>query len=140
MKSDKKITLAEFLGWEEGKRYKCFSKEYFVKDNILYCRYGDGTFWKVVKTRLAKSDIEAMREAKPIEEKKYYLVNPEIKKEQAKYLNTRLDDGKIVYIEFINKASDFEYQTKFSKTDLETIKSKFPKTFSICEVVEVEDD
>ena len=87
-------------------------------------------------------DWEELVEA--VEDKKYYLINPEIENYDVKYLNAEIVDGEIVGIFFLDrspspiKSPSPMYQTKFSEADLQIIKSKYPKTFGICDCEKVE--
>lgn len=134
------VTLAKFFGWEEEKEYKCLSGKYKIINGGLYFYERTKKCWSPAKIYLYSSNIKAIRNAEPIEDEKYYLINPEIEDSGSKYLNAEIDYSEITGISFLDKNSSTVYQTKFSKTDLETIKNKFPKTFSICEVVEVEEE
>ena len=89
---------------------------------------------------LVENFKKLMKELFSIENKKFYLINPETKYPGEKYLNAEFSDGQIVDIFFSNKCSGTEILTEFSDSDLEVIKRKYPKTFSICKIVEVKDD
>ena len=89
---------------------------------------------------LVENFKKLMKELFSIENKKFYLINPETKYPGEKYLNAEFSDGQIVDIFFSNKCSGTKFLTEFSDSDLKVIKRKYPKTFSICEVVEVEDE
>ena len=134
------VTLAEFFGWEEGKEYWCLAERYSIVDDTLYRCIGEERRLRPAVVDLNKSFVEYMRNAKPVEDKKYYLINPEIKNDWDKYLNAGLDGGKIASITFRDKFSSTPFQAKLSKDEIETIKREYPKTFGICEVVEVEEE
>ena len=137
MANNKEITLAEFLGWEEGKEYRCPSGKYLITDDTLYRYENNDGGWQPVRTCFIKSFINSMREAEPIEEKKYHLINPEIADESDRYLNTIILGDRVGCIFFSDKSSDFTFKAVFTIAEIEMIKARYPKTFSICEVVGV---
>ena len=68
------LTLAEFLGWEEGVEYMCLAGKYKVVDGeLLRYRNVIQDYWPV-KVHLNRSNILAMRGAKKVEYKKKYRI------------------------------------------------------------------
>ena len=68
------ITLAEFLGWEEGVEYKCLSGKYKVVDGELLYYWNLTQEYEPAKAYLNRSNILVMRQAEKVEHKKKYRI------------------------------------------------------------------
>lgn len=68
------LTLAEFLGWEEGVEYKCLSGKYKVVDGELLYYWSIMKDYKPASIFLDRSNILTMREAEKVEHKKKYRI------------------------------------------------------------------
>ena len=133
------VTLAEFLGWEEGKEYELATKKYSIKRGALYHFDRCEQRWLPTEAWLDKSFIMSLQRAELVTNR-YYLVNPEIDNPRRKYLNAKVADNTFVDISFLDKSPEPYFLTEFSKNALKAIERKYPRTFSICEKVLVNND
>lgn len=74
-----------------------------------------------------------------VQEKKYYLINPELESPGSKYVKAEFAGNQIIDIFFAGRFEGSVFRTKFSMDEIEFIKNKYPKTFSICEMLAVGD-
>ena len=68
------LTLAEFLGWEEGVEYEYWSGKYKIVDGELLYYWNMTKDYEPAKVYLNRSSIQTMREAEKVEHEKQYRI------------------------------------------------------------------
>ncbi|MFM1525250.1 MULTISPECIES: hypothetical protein [Helcococcus] len=68
---EKEITLADFLGWEEGVEYEVFGKKLIIKDDGVWF-ISEGNLRFSTDISWSKHNITTLRQAKKVKPKKYY--------------------------------------------------------------------
>lgn len=131
------LKLAEFFGWEEGVEYETQGfGVYRIVDNRLEVKISEDS-WCNASVELHPAIINNFRKAKRLEEKKYYILNPEIK--DCNYLqvvNFYEDDEEIF---FGKKNKLYGLKNQFSEDEYKYLRENYA-TVKICEIEEVKDD
>lgn len=134
------ITLADFLGWEEGVEYKNGGGRYKIIDNELYLFSNKTSEWKISDYNY---DFDNFKQAKKIQPKKYYL---KLKEKYRKFYRiTKSLDYLNFYKNtnhfFISNSTSFEgYQAQFTLEEIEEIKKIDFIPFEQFELIEVGED
>lgn len=134
------ITLTDFLGWEEDVEYDVLGGRYKVVDNNLY--WFDTRFYEWCLSNRGYSFID-FQQAQKIQPKKYYL------RLKEKYHNFYGIINNLIYFNlnkktkenFLSSLKPFgEYQTQFTKEEIEEIKKLDYVNFEQFELIEVGED
>lgn len=118
-----KITLAEFLGWEEDTEYEYEGRFYKVIGTDLVVNNIDGLYpWE----RVNDEDIKIhelwklSEEAERVEPKKYHLKHKFLGEGLDSYLNYNYDRDKLCLMGMIETPN---YQTQFTDDEIEEIEA-----------------
>ena len=134
------ITLADFLGWEEGVEYKNWDSRYKIIGNELYLFSNKTSEWKISDYNY---DFDSFKQAKKVQPKKYYL---KLKEKYRKFY--RITKG-LDYLNFykntnhffVSNSTSFEgYQAQFTLEEIEEIKKIDFIPFKQFELIEVGED
>jgi len=114
MTSNKEITLAEFLGWEEGKEYRWDGYILKVEENNLLDKRPTGHFFNTCCTTAELIDLRNATKYEP----KYYAKikgydNPLIKGKERFWNYNHIDNT----IFELGKEESFSVKTKLTKTE-----------------------
>ena len=134
------VSLADFLGWEEDVEYKIWSDRYKIIDNKLHLFDHELSKWK---TSCYNDDFADFKRAKKVQPEKYYL------RLKEKYRNFYGITNNLIYFNLNKKTKENflsslkcfgEYQTQFTKEEIEEIKKLDYINFEQLEIVKVEED
>lgn len=134
------ITLIDYLGWEEDVEYDYRGTRYKIINNKLY--YFDDRYNEWITAILNEQFIE-FQQVKKIQPEKYYL------RLKEKYHNFYGITNNLIYFNLNKKTKENflaslksfgEYQTQFTKEEIEEIKKLDYIPFEQLEIVKVEED
>ena len=129
------ITIAEFLGWEEGAIYRYKGSFYKIKNDMLLGSFtGEQDEW-CADWFICVNDIPFLKEATKVEPKKYYLRHKFLESKGIDYLN-QLSSG---ILNLMDKEGSGKSKTQFTEEEIEKIEATGFDLRNF-ERVEVEDD
>ena len=134
------ITLADFLGWEEGVEYENWDFRYKIIDDELYLFRHGLNKWEKSEYN---DDFDSFKQAKKIQPKKYYL---KLKEKYRKFYGLTkgfdyLNFYKNTNYFFVSNSTSFdEYQTQFTLEEIEELKKIENIPIEHFELIEVGED
>lgn len=132
-------TLAEFLGWKLGQLHqvRTFNHLYKIEDDELYFLNSDDVWESSYGILFNKNNIEKLKTAKPVEPKRYCLVNEELNSLLGNILGYEKSNDKLTFCK--KDPCLYRLQTEFTMSEYYELQKKYPKTIASCELVEVEE-
>lgn len=136
---ERPIPLADFLEWDEDQEYEYNDMIYKIINNKLYSRSANES--KFYETLLPLNRFEFLRKASKIKPKKYYL---KLKRDIFVFFNADismyLNYDKLKDKFYLDTKDEFleQYQTKFTKEEIQRLKLPENITLDMFEMIEAE--
>ena len=112
-------SLADILGWEDGKIYEYDNRYYKIKnDRLLSSITGEQGEW-YLDTSVVLNELSYLTEAHKVETREYYLKHKFLGREGFNYVN-QLSSG---ILNLMNKTGSDNFKTQFTEDEIKEIEA-----------------